>query len=500
MISYKDIIYLQVKKKSYMYRCNFFIFVLLFVFTFSYAQKKSITNEKPNIIVIFTDDQGYADLGIQGQYSDLKTPNIDQLARDGVRMTSGYVTAPQCTPSRAGMLTGHYQQRFGLDENGTIPLPLEETIIPQRLKKAGYVTGMTGKWHLEPNHIEKDWIAKNMPELVGKKLTPADIPFSKKLPYMPSERGFDDTFQGEMTSYWTNYDLKGNTIEKQHKIDKRFRLDVQSDAAVTFIDRNHEHPFFFYLAYFGPHVPLEATEKYLSRFPGEMPERRRHALAMLSAIDDGVGRIRETLRKYSIDKNTIIFFISDNGAPLKMTKEDLPISYQEGAWDGSLNEPFVGEKGMLSEGGIRIPYIVSWPKVLPKGMVYNKMVSTLDVAATSVALAGLAPSNELDGVNLVPYLLGKKKGDPHEQLYWRFWDQSATRMGKWKFLKAGSREFLFDLETQEQENKNWIKEFPEMGKKMKENMEIWAKELHQPGIYDGKIKREKDFYDFYFKV
>ena len=481
-----------------MNKSSLYFLALLLTSLFSYAQKKSIANEKPNIIVIYTDDHGYADLGIQGQRSDVKTPNIDQLARDGVRMTSGYVTAPQCAPSRAGMLTGRYQQKFGLDENNTIPLPLEETILPQRLKKAGYATGMTGKWHLEPSHIDKEWIAKNMPELVGKKITHEDIPFSKILPYMTSERGFDDCFQGSMSNYWTNYDLKGNTIEKQRIFDKRFRLDVQSDAAVTFIDRNHEKPFFFYLAYYGPHVPLEATEKYLSRFPGEMPERRRHALAMLSAIDDGVGRIRETLRKYSIDKNTIIFFISDNGAQLGITKKDTPIQ-ESSAWNGSLNEPLVGEKRMLSEGGIRVPYIVSWPNVLPKGIVYDKMVSSLDVAATSIASAGLAPSNELDGVNLVPYLSGKKKGEPHEQLYWRFWDQAATRMGKWKFLKAGSKEFLFDLESKEQEHKNVIEKYPDLAKKMKENLEIWAKDLLRPGIYDGKVIRDQKFYDFYFK-
>lgn len=454
---------------------------------------------QPNIIVIFTDDHGFADLGVQGQYTDLKTPHIDALAKNGVRMTAGYVTAPQCTPSRAGLLTGRYQQRFGLDQNGTIPLPLEETLIPQRLKKAGYVTGMTGKWHLEPNHIEHEWIAENMPELAGKKLTPADIPFSKKLAYMPSERGFDDTFQGEMISYWTNYDLQGNTTKKQHIQDKRFRLDVQSDAAVTFIDRNHDKPFFFYLSYFGPHIPLEATEKYLSRFPGEMPERRRHALAMLSAIDDGVGRVKETLRKYDIEENTLIFFISDNGAPLKITKEDKPIPQVLGCWDGSLNDPFVGEKGMLSEGGIRVPYIVSWPKGLPKGMVYDHAVSSLDVAATSVALAGLEPNKALDGVNLIPYLNRTKKGAPHKALYWRFWDQSAIRMGDWKFLKAGNQEYLFNVATEAHENKNLIDKHPDKAKDMKTLLQEWGKDLHRPGIPDGKPPRTKRWYNHYFK-
>lgn len=454
---------------------------------------------KPNIIVIFTDDHGFADLGIHNQVTDIKTPYIDQLAKDGVQLTSGYVTAPQCTPSRAGLLTGRYQQRFGLDENGTIPLPLEETLLPQRLKKAGYVTGMTGKWHLEPNHLENIWITQNMPELEDKKVEPGDIPFSKKLPYMPSERGFDDCFQGEMINYWVNYNLDGKTIERQHITDNRFRLDVQTDAALTFIDRNFDKPFFFYLSYFGPHVPLEATEKYLSRFMDDMPERRRYALAMLSAIDDGVGRVKEALKKYKIEENTIIFFISDNGAPLKITKEDIPISVEGGAWDGSLNDPFIGEKGMLSEGGIRVPFIVSWPAGLPKGVTYSNPVSSLDVAATSLAMAGLNPEKELDGVNILPYLNGSKKGEPHKILYWRFWDQSAVRMGNWKFLKAGNREMLFNVENDVHEHLNRIQEYPQKALKMKKKLEAWAGELLNPAIYGGEIRREKIWYDHYFK-
>ncbi|MDG1729308.1 MAG: sulfatase-like hydrolase/transferase [Algibacter sp.] len=454
--------------------------------------------KKPNIIVIFTDDHGYADLGVQGQLDDIKTPHIDAMAEAGVRMTSGYITAPQCTPSRAGLLTGRYQQRFGLDENGTIPLPLDEVLIPTRLKEAGYITGMTGKWHLEPNHIEKDWIKENMPELAGKKLNPRDIPFSKKLAYMPSERGFDDCFQGEMIRYWVNYDLKGNSIEKQHFIDKRFRLDVQTEAALTFIDRNYETPFFFYLSYFGPHVPLEATKKYLDRFPGDMPERRRHALAMLSAIDDGVGAIRSSLEKYGILDDTIIFFISDNGAPLKIKKEDLPISFKGGAWDGSLNDPYIGEKGMLSEGGIRIPYIISWPKRLPKGKIYDRPVSSLDVAATSIAVAGLSKSKQLDGVNIIPFLEGKKTGDPHEALYWRFWNQGAIREGNMKYLKAGEREFLFDVSGDLHESKNLINKYPKLVSKMRAKLEKWANGLQKPGLRNEQ-GRERRWYNYYFK-
>ena len=497
----KPVIMRGCRQDAYTMKKYNIISLLLIVFTASsFIGESAVQSKRPNIIVIYTDDQGFADLGIQGQVKDIKTPCIDQLAKDGVLITSGYITAPQCIPSRAGLLTGRYQQKFGLDENGTIPLPLEEIIIPQRLKEAGYVTGMTGKWHLDPNHQQHEWIAQNMPEYTGKQLKPGDIPFSQRLPYLSSERGFDDCFQGTMNRYWANFNLAGQTIEKKYIKDNRFRIDVQSDAAVTFIERNHEKPFFFYLSYFGPHVPLEATEKYLSRFPGEMPERRRYCLAMLSAIDDGVGRIRETLKKYNIAENTVIFFISDNGAPLKIKKEDIPISFKGGAWDGSLNDPYVGEKGMLSEGGIRVPFIVSWPEGLPEGITYDQPVSSLDVAATSVALAGLKPDKELDGINIIPYLNGEKKGEPHEALYWRFWDQAAIRMGDWKFLKAGDREFLFNVETDEHELKNLISQHPEKAKTMKQKLEEWAADLHHPGLWEGEIRREKTVYDHYFKT
>lgn len=455
---------------------------------------------KPNIIVIFTDDQGFADLGVQGEVTDILTPNIDRLAQNGVRMTSGYVTAPQCIPSRAGLITGRYQQRFGVDHNGTRPLPLDEVLIPQRLKKAGYATGFVGKWHLEPNHVQKEWIQEHLPQLAAKaKPVPSDIPMESKLPYRPGERGFDDIYAGAMRSYQINYTLEGKDVEPQRVQDDRFRLDVQSDAAVAFINRHQEEPFFLYLGYFAPHVPLEASEKYLARFPGDMPTRRRYCLAMMSAIDDGVGRIQETLKSAGIAENTLIFFISDNGAPLKIDKEDKPISFVAGAWDGSLNDPFVGEKGMVSEGGIRVPYIVSWPAMLPRGKVYHKPVISLDVAATAVAVAGLETAPELDGVNLIPFLSGTQKGPPHEALYWRFWNQSAIRMGKWKLLKAGDSEWLFNVNSKKHERKNLIGKHPEKARELKANLREWAAKLYHPGVPEGPVGREKRWYDHYFE-
>lgn len=468
------------------------VVVLLFFTNILYAQ------EKPNIIVIFTDDHGYADIGANGYDDHVKTPHIDQLAASGVRMTSGYITAPQCIPSRAGILTGRYQQRFGLDQNGTIPLPLEEILIPQRLKKAGYVTGMAGKWHLDPNHGSKEWIKEKMPDAnLTKKVS---IPGKLRRPYQSDRRGFDYVFEGYINDYHSNYDLKTGEKRKPKTIrEKGYRLEIQTQAALTFIKENKDQPFFFYLPYFAPHVPLEATKKYLDRFPGEMPERRRHALAMLAAIDDGVGAIKQTLQDLHIDQNTLIFFISDNGAPLKMYKEDRPISFKGGAWDGSLNTPFVGEKGMLSEGGIRVPFIMNWPAVLPKGKLYDQPVSSLDVAATAISQAGLPESKELDGVDLIPYLLEEKEDAPHEVLFWRFWSQSAIREGNYKFLKFGDREFLFDVTTEEHETKNLILDHQELAQQMKAKLLQWSQTLKTKGLEFNSRPSEKKWFDFYFK-
>jgi arylsulfatase A-like enzyme len=263
--------------------------------------------------------------------------------------------------------------------------------------------------------------------------------------YSALAQGFDECFQGEEHSYYATFDCDGKTLDPHGTIVKQpgYRLETQTAAALAFLKRHHDQPFFLYLAYYGPHVPLEAPEKYLSRFPGEMPERRRHALAMLSAIDDGVGQITDALKQYNIDNNTLLFFTSDNGAPLaaargKPKADLLPVNKSSADWDGSLNDPWVGEKGMLTEGGIRVPFIMCWPGRLPAGKIYDQPVSTLDIAATAVALAGLPADEQLDGVNLIPHLTSEVSHPPHAALYWRFLNQAAVRSGKWKFVNCTS--------------------------------------------------------------
>ncbi len=430
--------------------------ILLISFTLLIATVARAEPNQPNIILIFTDDHGWADLSCQGVFDDVKTPNIDRLAASGVRMTNGYVTAPQCVPSRGGLLSGQYQNKLGLESNNAAKEPdglggfNRSLTIAERLKQAGYATGMAGKWHLGPGN-----------EIV--------------------DHGFDHVYYKNSARPATaNMTLDGKDRPLGEDDTKIYHIDACSMAACSFIERYKDQPFFFYLAYRAPHVPLDATQKYLDRFPGPMPERRRKALAMLSAVDDGVGDILRTLGKLKLRNKTLIFLIGDNGAPLKIHKLDAP---GIGAgWDGSLNDPMNGEKGMVSEGGIRVPYVVAWPGTIPGGQVYEHPVISLDVAATANALAGLPDDPVLDGVNLVPYLSGKKKGAPHEVLYWRWTGQAAIRKGKWKYVTGDNRHYLYDMENDYEELNNLYTTQPELARQLRTELENWTNTLDPKGL------------------
>jgi uncharacterized sulfatase len=416
--------------------------------------------DKPNIILIYSDDHGWADLGVQGSDKDIRTPNLDAMARDGVRFTRGYVSAPQCVPSRAGVLTGRYQQRFGVEDNNKGPLPLEQLTIAERLKAAGYVTGQVGKWHLD---------------LVGKKGEKA-VRVSKE--HMPHAQGFDEYFRGELRQFYASHDLQGKPFaDAPHLVtDNRFRVIVQTEAALSFLDRRAakpEQPFFLYLAWYAPHVPLESPEPWFSKIPTELPKERRQALAMIAAMDEGLGQLRAKLKAMGQEKNTLIFFIGDNGAPLGKS------------WDGSLNTPLIGQKGMLTEGGIRTPFIAAWPGHLLAGTVYDKPVISFDVAATAVAAAGLPKDPLLDGVNLAPFLKGELNSFPHERLFWRWGSQAAVQEYPWKLIRLGEREqLLFDISQPDGENvkKNQFASQPEVAARLTKALKEWSENLSPPGL------------------
>jgi len=449
------------------------------------AQAVSAAAAKPNIILIYSDDHGYADLGAQGVDKDIRTPNLDALVRDGVRFSHGYVSAPQCVPSRAGVITGRYQQRFGVDDNGKGPLPLAEVTIAERLKPAGYVSCQIGKWHLEPPPARKASAKEG-----GEK---TESPKAGRNAFLPLHQGFEEYYTGPMNSFIASHDLQGHKLKNapQNLKDDRFRCVWQADAAVSFIDRHAKDPFFLYLAFFAPHVPLESPEPWFSKTPASLPKERRQALAMIAAMDEGIGKIRAKLREQGNERNTLIFFIGDNGAPLKA-----------GAWDGSLNLPLIGEKGMLTDGGLRTPFVAAWPGTLPAGKTYDSPVINLDVAATANAVAGLPPDEKLDGVNLLPFLLGEKKGDPHQALYWRWRSQAAIRADHWKLLRLGDRErYLFDLDAPDgqSETVNLIAKYPEVAADLEKRLIAWDSTLRTPGLPRAVVPQDQVFVDTHIK-
>ena len=427
---------------------------------------------KPNILLMFTDDHGWADVGAQGVDADIRTPHLDELARDGVRFTRGYVTAPQCVPSRAGLITGQHQNRFGLEDNLKGALPLEVVTIPERLKQAGYVTGMSGKWHLDLTREQSSQRQRVNPD------------------FLPHAHGFDEYWCGAMRQYHASHDLQGRPIAGAPNLvrDERFRITSQTEAALRFLERREarpEQPWFLYLPWFAPHVPLESPEPWFSRTPAHLPKERRQALAMIAAMDDGLGRLREQMRAMGQKTNTLIFFISDNGAPLK-----------DGAWDGSLNLPLVGEKGMLTDGGVRVPFVAAWPGQLPAGRVYEHPVSTLDVGATAVALAGLPHDADLDGVNLLPYLTGQNTAAPHESLYWRWRSQAAVLEFPWKLIQLGAEgRYLFNVTKPDGERTNLLAAHPGIAARLEQKLETWCATLKPPGPADRRNAEDQKFFD-----
>ncbi|MEW6200412.1 MAG: sulfatase, partial [bacterium] len=373
-----------------------------------------------NIIVILADDLGYAEPGCQGG-KDIPTPNIDSLAANGVRFTSGTVSCPVCSPTRAGLLTGRYQQRFGHEFNpgpavsasDIFGLPLGEKTMADRLKALGYATGIVGKWHLGYNEA-----------------------------YTPTRRGFDEFFGflGGAHPYfqYLNPDRKGgegSIMRGTEPVEEKEYLTYAfAREAAAFIERHKGHPFFLYLSFNAVHAPLQATGKRLEKFNGIKDTTRRTFAAMLDAMDEGIGKVLKKLRELNLEENTLIVFLSDNGGPTLSTS--------------SRNDPLNGFKGQVYEGGVRVPFIVQWKAKLPMGAVYDKPVISLDILPTAIAAAGAltTPQMNLDGVNLLPYLTGEAAGAPHEHLFWRFGGQSAVRSGNWKLARFETGDpMLFDL-------------------------------------------------------
>lgn len=402
---------------------------------------------KPNIVVIVGDDMGYADIGVHG-CKDIPTPHIDSLAAQGIRCTNGYVSGAYCSPTRAGLMTGRYQQRFGHEFNpgpappGEFGLSLTEKTLAEKLKAAGYKTGMVGKWHLG-NERKFQPMSRGFEEYFGF-LGGAHAYFPDRAVAMPIQRGYEPVDE------------------------KEYLTDAFAREANAFIDRHVADPFFLYLAFNAVHAPMEATDKYLDRFQGIAEPKRRKYAAMMSAMDDAIGGVLKKLDEHKLAENTLVFFISDNGGPT-------------GA-NASRNTPLKGVKATLWEGGIRVPYLVRWPGKVPAGKAFDQPVIALDIHSTALAAAGVTLEKNLDGVNLLPHLQGEKKDAPHDALYWRFGQPLAIRSGDWKLIRtAHSEEFqLYNLAADIGEQKDVAAENAKVVAELQEKVLAWDKELIAP--------------------
>jgi arylsulfatase A-like enzyme len=442
---------------------------------------------RPNILLIVADDLGYNDVGFQG-CRDIPTPNLDRLAASGVRCTNGYVSYPVCSPSRAGFLTGRYQQRFGHEFNPkwdpastTHGLPLTQTTIADALRGADYTTGMVGKWHqgahpqFHPNRRGFDEFFgflggghRYFPDThidvevgAGKKGAPVDAEHASPM----MRNGVEEPEQGELTT----------------------RLGNEATAYVSRHAKDAK-PWFLYLAFNAPHTPLQAREDMLKRFAAIKDERRRTYAAMVATEDEAVGKVLAALESSGQRDRTLIFFFSDNGGP--MTKRNA---------NASMNTPLRGQKGDIWEGGIRVPFVVSWPGKLPAGRTYEHPVISLDALPTALAAAGAKRDPKrpaLDGVDLVPFLSGKNSAAPHARLLWRMdgGEAFAVREGNWKWLRTYSNPpELYDLAKDIGESRNLAKEKPEIAARLAAVAANWSRELAAPvwvnNPFGGMINR-----------
>jgi arylsulfatase A-like enzyme len=430
---------------------------------------------KPNVLLILVDDMGWGDAGFNGG-QDIPTPHIDSIAANGVRFVEGYVTAPQCAPSRAGLLTGIDQNRLGLSENSLVQqhgLPVDIPIFSEYLREAGYRTGLVGKWH------------QGM------------MPRSR-----PLVRGFDRFF-GHLTGD-THFFPPAGTDTIPHIMDGENPVEVTDyltfvfgDQAIQFLDDEPDRPFFLFLSFNAPHAPLQAPDDYLEKFAhlavegepgvpcaytkGHIAHPRQVYAAMVSALDDTIGRVLQALRERGLEENTLIWFLSDNGGPTFVT--------------AACNGPLRGVKGDLLEGGMRVPFAAQWKAAIPAGQTIDMPVSSLDLLPTTLAAAETEIPRNLDGINLLPLLSEGKEPDPRT-LTWRFtfpahFNTFAIRSGEWKLVSEALRgptgrgwasdrsgkTGLYRISEDIAEENDLSAAYPELLQRMISNYESWKRTL-----------------------
>mgnify|MGYP005840760963 CR=1 FL=1 len=431
----------------------------------------STERSAPNLIVIMADDLGYADVGLNGG-TEIPTPHIDQLAAEGVNFTDAYASYSVCGPSRAGFITGRYQQRFGFERNPawkpsdpSVGVPLEETTLAEALRPLGYTSAIIGKWHLGA-HENHHPLNRGFDEFFGH--------LGGGHRYFPDELYISDyrEARNEPESYVT-------MIMRDHEAvpTTRYLTDEFTHEALEFIRRQEaDAPFFLFLSYNAPHAPLQAPDDVIAQFSHVKDKKRRIYSAMVTVLDQGVGQIMELLDELELNEDTLVVFLSDNGGPTRSNASD--------------NAPLRGTKSMPFEGGFRVPFAARWPGVIPAGTSFGEPVSSLDIFATIAALNGIeaAPERPLDGVNLIPYVRGEKSGTPHPQIYLRMFDTNAMayREGDFKILSPKRSDVvrLFNVEADISESRNLAATNPERVKAMLEDYQKWDAQLIEP-IFQG---------------
>ena len=441
------------------------VVLLSFLFVNVYGQTQKTENRNspapqntvlPNLLLIVADDLGYGDLGSHGS-KQIPTPNIDQLAREGVIFTNGYASSSVCAPSRAGLLTGKHQAGFGFNDNlaGNQPgfdanylgLPLTESTLANKLKSLGYATGLIGKWHL------------------------GAAPH-----FNPTKRGFDE-FWGFLDGGHDYVTAKPNGTGMESAIQCNYKkpdlltymTDDIGNESMDFIKRHKNQPFFLCAAFNAPHAPMQATDEDMKLFSHVKDKLRQTYCAMVYRLDQNIGKIMKALQEQGLESNTMVVFISDNGGPANSIS------------NGSINAPLRGQKTTLLEGGIRVPFFLKWPARVSGGKKFIAPVSALDICPTFINAAGglVSEKDHYTGVDILPYLNDQEKKIPHQTMEWRYTAGAAIRDGDWKLIRLPDRlPMLYHLSEDIAEQHDVSLLNPDKTKSMLKKLGTW--EMHLP--------------------
>ena len=426
---------------------------------------KSQQNKSPNVVLFFADDLGYGDLSCYG-HPTIRTPHLDQMAREGVRLTSFYATAPVCTPSRVALLTGRYPVRTGqynnLGPESVGGLSLSEVLIPQLLKTKGYKTMAIGKWHIGHNPVE----------------------------HMPTSRGFDSyyglLYSNDMIRPFTRSELpmhlfRDTTAIEKHPVEQTTLTERYTNEAVNFIKKSKDHPFFLYIPHSMPHLPVSTSAKFVGK------SRAGRFGDVIETIDWSVGQVLKTLKEEGLDENTIVIFTSDNGPWQHLPDRMLQKGNER--WHAGTAGLLRGHKATTYEGGMRVPFIVRWPNKIPAGEIREDIACTMDLYTTIAQTAGAeVPSDRfVDGKNILNFLQCKEPSPRTEFFYFRSRSLEAVRLNQWKLRISRQRDDktmkdkaeieLYNLDVDPMEKYNVADRHVEIVTKLRERMKAMAKEL-----------------------